>query len=115
LENKSLHDVIIDAVDDLKGEDICSLNVSELTSFTDEMLIVTGNSNRHVKAIANNVIIETKKANLTPFSTEGHTNGEWVLLDFGDLVLHVMLAETRQLYDLEKLWTPHLNKTEENA
>ena len=115
MKDKFLHDTIIQAIEDLKGEDICTLNVAELTSFTDEMIIVSGNSNRHVKAIANNVSIDTKKANLTPFSIEGQNNGEWILLDFGDLVLHVMLHETRKHYDLEKLWTPHLRQTEETT
>ena len=96
-----------DALDDLKGKNITSLDVREMTDVTDYMLICTGTSNRHVKSLADNVAMELKKQGNPALGIEGmdQATTEWALVDFGDVVVHVMLPETRDFYDLERLWS----------
>lgn len=94
------------AIDELKGQDVVELDVRKLTDVTDYLLIVTGRSARQVKAIAENVIEEAKKAGVRPLGAEGLDEGEWVLVDLCDVVVHVMQPEARTYYELEKLWTP---------
>ncbi|MBL4828101.1 MAG: ribosome silencing factor [Spongiibacteraceae bacterium] len=96
----------VDALDDLKGKDIVTLDVRKLTDMTDYMVICTGTSNRHVRSLAGNVALELKKAGSPAMGMEGgDQNAEWALVDFGDVVVHVMLPDTRDFYDLERLWT----------
>jgi iojap-like ribosome-associated protein len=100
-----LNKLIIDALDDLKGQKIVELDVTQLTDVMDHLIIVNGTSNRHVKSLANNVIEELKTAGHRPIGVEGLDVGEWVLVDYGDTVVHVMLQATRDFYELEKLWS----------
>lgn len=100
-----LNKLIIDALEDLKGQKIVELDVSPLTDVMDHLIIVNGTSNRHVKSLANNVIEELKEAGHRPLGIEGYETGEWVLVDYGDTVVHVMLQATRDFYELEKLWS----------
>jgi ribosome-associated protein len=102
---EQLKDLAISALDDLKGREIVAIDVRKLTGVTDYMVFCTGNSNRQVKSLANNVAVEAKKLGMKPLGSEGEQDGEWVLVDFGDVIVHVMLAETRAFYDLERLWT----------
>jgi len=97
--------IAMEALDDLKARDLVALDVRELTGVTDYMLICTGTSNRHVKALANNVAVEVKKHGLPAMGIEGAQAADWVLVDFGDVVVHVMSAEARDFYDLERLWS----------
>lgn len=97
--------IAMEALDDLKARDLVALDVRELTGVTDYMLICTGTSNRHVKALANNVAVEVKKHGLPAMGIEGTQAADWVLVDFGDVVVHVMSAEARDFYDLERLWS----------
>ena len=96
---------IIEALEDLKGQKIVELEVSQLTDVMDHLIIANGTSNRHVKALANNVIEELKTAGHRPLGIEGFDAGEWVLVDYGDTVVHVMLQAARDFYELEKLWS----------
>jgi len=103
--NLELNKLIIDALEDLKGQKIVELDVRQLTDIMDHLIIATGTSNRHVKSLADNVVEELKKANHRPLGIEGLELGEWVLIDYGDTVVHIMLQATRDFYELEKLWS----------
>ena len=94
----------IAAVDDRKGIDPVALDVSKLTELTDTMVIVTGSSNRHVKAIVDNVLLAAKRSGAEVLGTEGREHNDWVLIDLADVVVHVMSPEARRFYDLERLW-----------
>lgn len=104
MEVNTLKTLVTDALDDLKAVNTVALDVTDLTDVTDCLVIASGTSNRHVKSLANNVVVEAKKAGMPPLGVEGDDVGEWVLVDFGDVVLHVMLPATRVFYDLERLW-----------
>ena len=92
------------ALEDLKAEDIVELDVKGKTSVADVIFVASGNSGRHVKSIANNVVMESKHAGNQPLCIEGETDADWVLVDLGDVVVHVMQAQARKFYDLEGLW-----------
>ncbi|MBA6413216.1 ribosome silencing factor [Parahaliea sp. F7430] len=104
MEADQLKAIIENALDDLKAVNTVVMDVSELTDVMDYLVITSGTSNRHVKSLANNVCMEAKKEGARPIGVEGDDVGEWVLVDFGDIVVHVMLPATRELYDLERLW-----------
>jgi ribosome-associated protein len=104
MESEELKKVIVDALDDLKAINTVCLDVSGLTDVMDHMVIASGTSSRHVKSLASNVGVEAKKVGVPPIGIEGADVGEWVLVDFGDVVVHVMLPATRDFYDLERLW-----------
>lgn len=101
-----LADTVVRAIEDLKGRDIQRIDVGELTDVTDLLVIATGTSSRHVKSIADNVVEEARKAGARPIGVEGKEAGEWILVDFGEVVVHLMGEEARRFYALEKLWTP---------
>lgn len=105
MSNKKLKNTIIAALENLKANDIAVLSVAESSTVTDWMVIASGTSNRHVKALANNVDVEAKQNGFKSLSVEGNDTAEWVLVDFGDVIVHVMLPSTREFYDLESLWT----------
>jgi len=102
---KSLTDLVIDALEDIKGQDIITLDVRELTDITDTLIVASGTSSRQVKSLADNVVLTCKKAGFIPIGVEGLDSADWVLVDFGDAVVHIMLPATRLFYDLEKLWS----------
>ena len=105
---KTLKDSIINILEDNKGEDIALIDVKGKSSVTDLMFIVSGRSTRHVKSIADNLITKLKKNKMKPIGVEGYSSSEWILLDYGDLLVHVMHPETREFYSLEKLWDENL-------
>lgn len=100
----SLLQIVIHALEDLKAQNIVTLDVSALTDVTDKLVIASGTSSRQVRAIAENAMEEAKKQGFPAMSVEGLDAGDWVLVDFVDIVVHVMLPETREFYDLERLW-----------
>lgn len=104
MEAEQLKKLIIEALDDLKAVNTVTLDVTGLTDVMDYLVITSGTSNRHVKSLANNVCMEAKSQGMRPIGVEGEGEGEWVLVDFGDVVVHVMLPATRDFYDLERLW-----------
>ena len=103
-----LLELSLSALNEVKGRDISCLKVSELTDFADIMLIVTGNTIRQVRALADSLVVSAKKNGVEILGVEGYREGDWTLVDLGDLVVHIMLPETRKFYDLEKLWAADL-------
>ncbi|SEA34130.1 ribosome-associated protein [Thiothrix caldifontis] len=104
MELETLKQLVVKTLDDMKGQDIKTIDVRGKSAITDMMVIVTGNSNRHVKSLADAVELAVKEAGVQPLGIEGDGQSDWVLLDLNDIILHVMLASTRDYYNLEKLW-----------
>ncbi|MFT6897519.1 MAG: ribosome-associated protein [Paraglaciecola sp.] len=104
MDHEQLKAFVVDKIENLKARDIIDLDVSGKSTVTDTMLICSGNSKRHVISIAENLVVEAKQAGNPPLSIEGRETGDWVLVDLGDVVLHVMQDEARDFYQLEKLW-----------
>ena len=104
MDAEALSRLVVDALDDLKAVNTVTLDVTGLTDVMDYLVITSGTSNRHVKSLADNVCMEARKQGVRPLGVEGEAAGEWVLVDYGDVVVHVMLPATRDFYDLERLW-----------
>lgn len=105
MQAEQLRDLVMQALGDVKGVDIKALDVRGKTAITDFMVVATGTSDRHVKALADNVLKETRDAGIRPLGVEGEREAGWILLDLNDVVAHVMLREVRDFYNLEKLWS----------
>ena len=103
-----LQEIVIEAMEDLKADQVRHINVEGVTGFTDRMVFATGTSSRHVKSIAQSVVEACKKAGVSALGVEGEDVGDWVLVDLGEIVVHVMLQETRDFYDIERLWNDHV-------
>lgn len=104
MDISKLQKLVVGALEDIKGRDIEVINTSKLTSMFDRIVVVTGDSSRQVKSLARNVDEVVREAGGTVISIEGEENGEWVLVDLGDIVVHVMQATVRAYYNLEELW-----------
>lgn len=104
MSSEEVINVAIAALEEVKGADILTIDVRDKTSIADYMLICTGTSNRQVNALVDNVRDKVKAAGLKSLSEEGKGDSDWVLLDLGDVIVHVMTAAARQFYDLERLW-----------
>ncbi len=100
----TLSKIVLNALHNLKASDIFVLDVKNLTSITDEMIICSGRSTRHVNSIANEVIVNAKKNHYEPLGIEGKQQGEWISVDLGYIVVHIMLPSVREFYNLEELW-----------
>lgn len=105
LSAKNILQAIQDALEDAKAKDIVMLDVSKISDFTDCMVVASGTSNRHVSSVADRVTDKLRELGLRPIGTEGQKTGDWVLVDFGDVVVHVMREQVRDFYNLEKLWS----------
>jgi len=104
METDTLKDIVIKALEDIKAKDITVLDVKDRTSVTDYMIIASGTSTRHVKSIADNLVVEVKSYGARPLGSEGGAASDWILVDLGDIVVHVMLPASREFYDLERFW-----------
>ena len=101
----ALRKTVVDALEELKAKDIREIDVRGKTSIADLLVIASGTSARHVKSIADEVVRFAKKAGVMPLGVEGEQEAEWVLVDLGDVIVHVMLPRIREFYGLERLWT----------
>ena len=110
MQSEQIKNLALAALEDLKGKDIQVMDVRELTDITDYMLIVSGSSDRHVKAMADKLVDTLRERKLRPLGVEGREHGNWVLLDFGDVVVHIMHPEARRFYDLEGLWSEQVKR-----
>jgi ribosome-associated protein len=107
-----LLNIVVDAIDDMKGVDLMVIDVRDMTSITDRMVIASGTSTRHVKSIADTVALKAKQGGFQALGVEGAQAAEWVLIDLGDVVVHVMTPAIREFYALEKLWAVVGDKSE---
>jgi len=104
LQEQQLKEFVLEQLEDMKAKDITVIDVSSTSDVTDTMIICTGNSKRHVRSVAEQTSLAAKNEGEAPLGIEGLEGSEWVLLDLGSIVVHVMQDETRQFYQLEKLW-----------
>ena len=104
MDVRKLQKIAVAALEDIKGEDIEVINTTKLTSMFDRIVVATGNSNRQVKSLARNVQDEVREAGGEVIGTEGEDSGDWVLVDLGSIVVHVMQPAVRSYYNLEELW-----------
>jgi ribosome-associated protein len=104
MQTLELKSVVVNALEDVKAKDIVVLDVREKTSITDYMVIASGTSTRHLKSLADNVLTEAKSNGFIPLGSEGGASSDWILVDLGDVVVHVMMPSSRHLYDLERFW-----------
>jgi ribosome-associated protein len=105
LKASELRDHVVAALEDLKGVNIVTLDVAALTPMTDYMVLVTGTSNRHVKALVDKANESSKAIGIQPLGIEGRESYDWVLVDLADVIVHVMNEEARNFYELERLWS----------
>ena len=115
MKSDQLKDHVLEALDDMKAQNVVVLDVAEVSSFTDYMVVATGTSDTHVKAIASAAATDLAQKGSRALSEEGADVSEWVLVDFGDVVLHVMRQEVRDFYELEKLWDVEVRKMLEKS
>ena len=101
---RPLVQVVEGALDEMKAVNVRVLDVHKLTDIADTMIIASGNSDRHVRSIADRIVEHTKKAGFRPMGVEGERDGEWVLVDLQDVIVHIMLPRVREFYRLESLW-----------
>lgn len=114
MQSEKITEIATKALHDLKGIDVVTIDIRELTTIADTMIVCTGRSTRHVTSLAGNVITEAKKHGVGYYKMEGEREGEWVIADLGDVIVHVMLPTTREFYNLEDLWEPVLKHRESN-
>lgn len=107
MQLEALQKIVVDALEELKAQDIKIMDVRSVATFTDLMIVASGSSTRHVKAIAAKVVEKAAEAGIKPLGVEGEREAEWVLVDLNDIIVHVMLPQTRDFYNLEKLWSMH--------
>ena len=105
LNISEMSQIVVEALEDVKAVDIKVLDVQGMSNFTDHMIVASGSTTRQVKALANSVVVEAKKAGMSVIGQEGENPGEWILIDLGDVVVHIMVPQVRDFYNLEKLWS----------
>lgn len=102
--SKAIAAKVVSVLEDMKANDIVAIDVRHLTSITDAMIVASGRSDRHVRAISEALVQRCKAAGIEPLGVEGTAGGEWILIDLADAIVHVMLPRTRSFYEIEKLW-----------
>ena len=112
---EQLQDLVINALEDFKALDIHQIDVSGQSPLTDLFVIASGSSLRHIKSMAENLIVKAKEAGCQPLGVEGDRQSEWVLVDLNDIIVHLMLPQTRAFYNLEKLWEASSQYREEQV
>lgn len=112
MQSADLKQVVAGALEDVKAQEITWMDVTGQTDVTDYMVVASGTSNRHVKAVVDRVIEHAGEQGIKPIGVEGTELGEWILIDLADIVVHVMLPKAREFYDLERLWTVHAPQSE---
>ena len=105
---KKLKNKIINSLEDIKAVNPIAIDVTRISSLTDFMVIASGTSNRHIAAMSEHVLEDLKETNISGIKIEGQGGEDWVLVDAGDVVIHLMSADAREFYDLESLWDPEL-------
>ena len=113
MNTEEMTSLAVAALEDLKGVDIVILDIAEKSSIADNMLVATGSSQRHVSSLAGEVRKQAKDAGHPPLGVEGDNRSDWVLVDLGDVIVHVMTQEMRDFYALEKLWSLGPDQAEE--
>lgn len=104
MDTQAIQKLAVDFLEDHKARDIKVIDVAVISDVTDVMVLASGTSKRHVKSLADNLAVYCKENNVSVFGSEGQESSEWVLVDLGDVLVHVMQEETREHYELEKLW-----------
>lgn len=104
MNSKKLRDFVESVITDMKGQNVTIMDIQKMSTIADYMLVVTGTSSRHVRSIADEIEKRCKENGIAIRGAEGQESAEWVLIDIGDVIVHVMQAATRKLYDLETLW-----------
>lgn len=104
LSFEQLKELVLTALEDFKAIDIQSIDVSDQNPLTELFVIASGNSTRHVKSMAENLVMRAKAAGCPPLGVEGQRQADWVLVDLNDVIVHLMLPQARAFYNLEKLW-----------
>lgn len=105
LQGTELQKFIINQLDDAKAEDIVTIDVHEKSSITDQMIICSGTSSRHAMSVADRLVDACRKNGLMPLGVEGQGVSDWVIVDLGEAIVHIMQDESRRMYELEKLWS----------
>ncbi|MEL7448975.1 MAG: ribosome silencing factor [Pseudomonadota bacterium] len=104
MKAEGLRELVTGSLEEIKARDVTVLDVRGMTTITDFMVVCSGTSNRHVKSIADKLVEDAKAQGVRPAGVEGEDDGEWVLVDLGDLIVHIMLPKIRDFYNLERLW-----------
>lgn len=104
MDNRKLQRLVVDALEDVKAQDVVVLNTTSLSDLFDRVVLASGTSNRHTRALASSVVEKVKEAGGSVVSVEGAETGEWVLVDLGDIIVHVMQPAVRAYYALEEIW-----------
>lgn len=115
MQSAELKQVVNDALLDGKAREVTWMDVRDQTDITDYMVVASGTSNRHVKAVVDRVIETASEGGVKPLGLEGLDDGEWILIDLADVVVHVMLPRAREFYDLERLWSVGARQTEHSG
>lgn len=114
MNSQQLCKIAYDALDEMKALNIVQLDVENLTTMTDHMLICSGRSDRHVKSLAQSVVAAAKDSGNRPIGTEGEDSGEWVLVDLNGVIVHVMQQKFRDFYQIEQLWSVEGRQQDDN-